>query len=176
MYIKTTYCVWSSDQQAVPGPPVPGLRWLDPRQGAVHPQVSRRAAGLEGKDGRGGTRKPALSVAGRWWSQKVWPHQSVWLVSLCDACKSACNCLIGLVVKVSALGVEYSEFESCLRRGDFSGSSHTSDLKIGTQVATLPGAWRHRVSAGTGFARCQYIVTGWGRKFDLQLLSQCDST
>ena len=34
--------------------------------------------------------------------------------------------------------------------GIFSGSSHTSDLKIGTPVATLPGAWRHRVSAGTG--------------------------
>ena len=34
--------------------------------------------------------------------------------------------------------------------GIFSGSSHTSDLKIGTPVATLPGAWRCRVSAGTG--------------------------
>ena len=32
----------------------------------------------------------------------------------------------------------------------FSGSSHTSDLKIGIPVATLPGAWRYRVSAGTG--------------------------
>ena len=33
--------------------------------------------------------------------------------------------------------------------GIFSGSSHTSDSKIGTLVATLPGAWRYRVSAGT---------------------------
>ena len=33
--------------------------------------------------------------------------------------------------------------------GIFSGSSHTSDLKIGTPVATLPGAWRFRVSTGT---------------------------
>ena len=32
----------------------------------------------------------------------------------------------------------------------FSGSSHTSDLKIGTPVATLPGAWRYRVNTGTG--------------------------
>ena len=32
----------------------------------------------------------------------------------------------------------------------FPGSSHTSDLKIGTPVATLSGAWRYRVSAGTG--------------------------
>ena len=34
--------------------------------------------------------------------------------------------------------------------GIFSGSSHTSDLKIGTPVATLLGAWRYRVSTGTG--------------------------
>ena len=33
----------------------------------------------------------------------------------------------------------------------FSGSSHTSDLKIATPKATLPGAWRYRVSAGTGW-------------------------
>ena len=32
----------------------------------------------------------------------------------------------------------------------FPGPSHTSDLKISTPVATLPGAWRYRVSAGTG--------------------------
>ena len=35
--------------------------------------------------------------------------------------------------------------------GIFSGSSHTSDLNIGTPVATLPGAWRDRVNAGTGW-------------------------
>ena len=34
--------------------------------------------------------------------------------------------------------------------GIFSGSSHTSDLENGTPVATLPGAWRYRVSTGTG--------------------------
>ena len=32
----------------------------------------------------------------------------------------------------------------------FPGSSHTSDFKIGTPVATLPAFWRYRVSAGTG--------------------------
>ena len=60
--------------------------------------------------------------------------------------------LAGLVVKASASGAEDPGFESRLRR-DFSGSSHTSDIKkkkIGTPVATLPGAWRYRVSAGTG--------------------------
>ena len=35
--------------------------------------------------------------------------------------------------------------------GLFSESSHTSDLKIGTPVATLPGAWRYRVNTGTGW-------------------------
>ena len=34
--------------------------------------------------------------------------------------------------------------------GIFSESSHTSDSKIGTPVAPLPGAWRYRVSSGTG--------------------------
>ena len=42
-------------------------------------------------------------------------------------------------------------FDSCFRRESFSRSSHTSDFKIGTPVATLPGAWRCRVSAGTGW-------------------------
>ena len=34
--------------------------------------------------------------------------------------------------------------------GSFCWSSHTSHLKIVTPVATLPGAWRYTVSAGTG--------------------------
>ena len=59
------------------------------------------------------------------------------------------NRLAGLVVKASALGAEDPGFESRLRR-NFSGSSHTSDLEIRTPVATLPGAWHYRVSAGTG--------------------------
>ena len=57
--------------------------------------------------------------------------------------------LVGLVVKASTSRAEGPGFESRLR-GIFSGSSHTSDLKIGTPVATLPGAWRYRVSTGTG--------------------------
>ena len=57
--------------------------------------------------------------------------------------------LAGLVVKASASRAEGPGFESRLRR-DFSGSSHTSGLKIGTPVATLPGAWHYRVSTGTG--------------------------
>ena len=56
--------------------------------------------------------------------------------------------------------------------GDLSGSSHAADLIIGTAVATLPGARCNRFSARTGWPG----VTGWDRKFDLQLLSQCGST
>ena len=57
--------------------------------------------------------------------------------------------LVGLVVKASASRSEDPGFESRLR-GIFSGSSHTGDLKIGTPVATLPGAWHYRISTGTG--------------------------
>ena len=59
------------------------------------------------------------------------------------------NRLVGRVVKASASRPEDPGFESRMRR-EFSGSIHTSDLKIGTSVANLPGAWRYRVSAGTG--------------------------
>ena len=58
------------------------------------------------------------------------------------------DCLVGLVVKAPASEAENPGFESHLRR-DFSGSSHTSDLQIGTPVATLPGAKHYRVSSGT---------------------------
>ena len=44
--------------------------------------------------------------------------------------------------------------------GIFSGSSHTSDLKIGIPVATLPGAWRYRVSAGTGWPGVSILRLG----------------
>ena len=48
--------------------------------------------------------------------------------------------LVGQVVKASASRVEDPGFESRLHRDFFLRSSHTSDLKIGTPVATLPGA------------------------------------
>ena len=57
--------------------------------------------------------------------------------------------LVGPVVKVSASRAEDPGFKSCWRQ-DFSGSSHASDLDIGTPFATLPGTWRYRVSTGTG--------------------------
>ena len=42
-------------------------------------------------------------------------------------------------------------FQCRCRHGEVSRSSPTSDFKIGTPVSTLPGAWRYRVSAGTGW-------------------------
>ena len=57
--------------------------------------------------------------------------------------------LDGLVVKASTSRAGRSAVRIPLATG-FSGSSHTSDSKIGTPVATLPGTWRYRVSAGTG--------------------------
>ena len=54
------------------------------------------------------------------------------------------------MVKASASEAEDPRIDSRLRRGDFLGSSHTCDLKIGTPLAALQGAWRYRVSGGTG--------------------------
>ena len=60
-----------------------------------------------------------------------------------------CRLVWYLVVKASPSRAEDPGFESRLQR-DFSWSSHTSDFKIGTPVTALPGAWRYRVSSGTG--------------------------
>ena len=59
--------------------------------------------------------------------------------------------LVGLVVKSSASRAADPRFDSRLHGGDFFESSHASDFKIGTPVATLQSAWRHRVSARTGW-------------------------
>ena len=59
------------------------------------------------------------------------------------------DCLFGLVVRASDLRAEDPGLKSCTEI--FPGSSHTSDLEIGTPVSILPGAWRYRVSAGTGW-------------------------
>ena len=54
------------------------------------------------------------------------------------------------MVKASTPRAEDPGFDSRFRRRDFSGSSHTTDMKIGTPAAILPGTWRYRFSAGTG--------------------------
>ena len=60
------------------------------------------------------------------------------------------------MVKASASRAEDPGFKSRLRR-DFPGSSHTRDLNIGTPLAALSGAWRYRVSAGTGWPRVSIL-------------------
>ena len=62
------------------------------------------------------------------------------------------NCLIALGDKAPASGAADPGFESRFLSGDFSGSSHTSDLKTGTPVAILKGEWRNRINAGTGWS------------------------
>ena len=44
--------------------------------------------------------------------------------------------------------------------GIFPGPSHPGDFKIGTPVATLPGAFRYRVSAGTGWPGVGILCLG----------------
>ena len=57
--------------------------------------------------------------------------------------------LVGQVVKASVLGAADPGFDS-RSQWDFFTSSHASDLKIGTSVATLPGARCYMISTGTG--------------------------
>ena len=57
-------------------------------------------------------------------------------------------CLVGVVVRHLPRERKILGWNPACA-GIFSGSSHTSDLKIGTPVATLPGAWRYRVSTWT---------------------------
>ena len=65
--------------------------------------------------------------------------------------------------------------ESRLRQ-DFSGSSHISDSKIGTPMATLPGAWQYRVSTGTGRPGVSILwlgeVESWICNFDLSVAAR----
>ena len=81
--------------------------------------------------------------------------------------------LVGLVVKASASRAKDPGLES---RQDFSGSSHTSDFKIGTPVATLPGAWRHGVSPGTGRPGVSILwlgeVESWIWNFNLRVAAR----
>ena len=81
----------------------------------------------------------------------------------------------GQVAKASAPRAADRGIDSRLRL-DFSGSSHTSDLKIGTPVATLPDAWRYRVRAGTGLPGVSILWLGEMESLVCSFLSQCGST
>ena len=62
-------------------------------------------------------------------------------VKFCSYLTESCrkHRLVGLVVMAFASRAEDPGFDSGLSHGDFSRSSHTIDLKIGTPVFTLPG-------------------------------------
>ena len=65
--------------------------------------------------------------------------------------------LVGLVVQASASSAEDPGFESRLRRA-FSGSSHTTDLKIGIPVATPPGVIGSALGlVGTVSVNCEWM-------------------
>ena len=66
--------------------------------------------------------------------------------------------LTGLVVKASALGAEDPGFRSRLQR-DLFGSSHTSEVKIGTPVATLPGV----LESALGLVSLVSVYCDWVR-------------
>ena len=79
-----------------------------------------------------------------------WTKQTCVAVSTCqsDVQVYQSSCLVGQVVKTPASRADDPEFDSRFPRGDFSGLSHTSDLKSHTPVATLPGAWPYRSAPG----------------------------
>ena len=58
------------------------------------------------------------------------------------------SCTLSYLYQNALFSGDYCQ-DKCRLPQDFSGLIHTSDLKTGTPVATLPGAWRYRVSAGT---------------------------
>ena len=129
--------------------------------------VSSSAPGHENDD-RGHTEHPSLLSVCLCLSLSVCVCLSVYLsVSVClsvclcvclsvymSVCLSVClslslDRLVGLVVRRPPRERKVPGSNPACA-GIFSGSSHTSDLKIGIPVATLPGAWRYRVSTGTG--------------------------
>ena len=65
-------------------------------------------------------------------------------------------------------------FDPCLRHGTFSRSCHTSDWNIGTGLAALSGAWRCRVSTGTGLPSVSALGLGesWICNFYLSMAAR----
>ena len=81
--------------------------------------------------------------------------------------------LVVWVVKVSTLRAADLGFNSRLH-WDFSGLSHTINFNIDSPVATLPGAWCYRVTAGAGWPSVSILWLGETR-FDMKPLPQCGS-
>ena len=68
-------------------------------------------------------------------------------VSVATHAQSLCSSSTDRLNKASASKAADPGFDSRFLRGDFSRSSHTSDLNIATPVATLPGDWHYKVRA-----------------------------
>ena len=83
--------------------------------------------------------------------------------------------LVGLVDKASASRAEDPGFESRLR-WDSSGVESYQWLKNWHSSGYPARRLALQGQRWDWLAWCQYTVTGWGRKFDVQLLSQCGST
>ena len=90
-----------------------------------------------------------------WWHDNLllWKLQVDLSASLSD------SRLAGLVVKASASRAEDPGFKSSLHQ-DFSRLSDTSDLKIGTPVAILPGTWCYRASDVNGWPGVRILWLG----------------
>ena len=57
-----------------------------------------------------------------------------WVLRTIIVCRCQGHRLVDLVVKAATTRAPDQGCDSRMRRGDFSGSSHTSDLKIGTPL------------------------------------------
>ena len=62
------------------------------------------------------------------------------------------------MVKTSTSKGEDVGVDSRLCCGELSWLSDTSDVNIGASVAALPGTWRYRVSAGTGWPGVSNLI------------------
>ena len=115
----------------------------------ARPRFGRRSGGLQLVQNRFGHVRPVLlSVA---------VNESLTVEPKCTSTKPASaprltkvDRLVGLVVRRPPRERKIPGSNPA-SAGIFSGSSHTSDFKIGTPVALLPGTWRYRVSTGTGW-------------------------
>ena len=70
-------------------------------------------------------------------------------MEITDCASPPSHRLVGLVVRRPPQQRKIPGSDPACAGFCFQGSSHTSDLKLTLQcLATLPGAWRYRVSAG----------------------------
>ena len=109
--------------------------------GAGEPDQQLRQAGHHAGDGGAGQVCQAARAWGTW--------DGLCAFGILCVPLPLCDCLVGLVVRRPPRERKVPGSNPACA-GIFGGSSHASDLNIGTPVATLPGVWCYRVSTGTG--------------------------